>query len=71
MNSDKKFKRSAKLLDDGLIQLNVDAKTQVVRKVRDQDFEDWPDLEKPKAKRGRRKKVETHDAEGNTESSAE
>lgn len=61
MNQEKKFKRSARLLEDGIIEINVDAKTQVIRKVRDSDFKDWPDLEKPKAKRGRKKKVETHD----------
>ena len=33
--------------------------------------EDWPDSEKPKAKRGRKKKVATDDDSATTESSSE
>lgn len=70
MNTDRKFKRSAKLLEDGMIEINVDAKTQVIRKVRESDFKDWPDLEKPKPKRGRKKRVKADgDDQESTESS--
>jgi hypothetical protein len=68
----KKFDRYAKLLEDGKIEIHGDAKSVVVRKVKDQDFIDWPDLEKPKAKRGRKKKVvENVDNQGNAQSDAE
>ena len=68
-----KFTRFAKLLDDGMIEVHCDSKSVVVRKVRDSDFKDWPDLEKPKAKRGRKKKVvaDGNDDQGNTESGTE
>lgn len=67
-----RFNRSAKLLEDGKIEINCDAKSIVVRKVKDQDFIDWPDLEKPKAKRGRKKKVKVDgDNQGTAESDAE
>ncbi len=69
MNNEKKHKRHAALLDDGMIEICADAKTTVVRKVRESDFTDWPDLEKPKAKRGRKKKVTSDDNDsGATES---
>ena len=66
-----KFDRRATLLPDGMIEICADQKTTVVRAVRDSDYADWPDLEKPK-KRGRKKKVVTDgDNQGNTESSPE
>ena len=67
-----KFKRLAKLLEDGKIEIHCDAKSVVVRDVRDSDFTDWPDIEKPKAKRGRKKKVvKDVDDQGTTEPGAE
>jgi hypothetical protein len=50
-----KFERYATLLEDGKIEIHCDAKSIVVRAVKEQDFIDWPDLEQPKAKRGRKK----------------
>jgi hypothetical protein len=71
-----KFERYAKLLENGEIEIHCDAKTSVTRAVRDQDFIDWPDIEKPKAKRGRKpgskNKAKTDgDNKGNTQPSPE
>lgn len=66
-----KFNRCAELLPNGKIQISSDPKSVVVRAVRDSDYADWPDLEKPK-KRGRKKKVVTDgDDQGTAESSPE
>jgi hypothetical protein len=71
-NKKNSFERTAKLLEGGKIEINADAKTVVVRKVKDEDFITWPDLEKPKAKRGRKKKVKVDgDNQGTAESDAE
>lgn len=62
------YKPSAELLEDGQIQIKCDAKTVVVRAVKEQDYIDWPKLSKPTAKRGRKKKVVADgDDQGNTE----
>lgn len=66
----KEPKRYAKLLDNGMVEIHPDAKTVVVVPFRESLLEDWPELEPPKPKRGRRKKV-TDDAQGDAESSSE
>ena len=68
--AEKEPKRYAKLLDDGRVEIHPDSKTVIVREFDESLLEDWPELEPPKPKRGRRKKV-TDDAQGDAEPSSE
>lgn len=71
-----KFKRSATLLDDGMVRFEVDKYNVTIRKLRGSDLESWPKLveqvearkAKPKPKKRRSTKVRKDDAEGNAKS---
>jgi hypothetical protein len=56
---------TAKLLEDGFIEIRVDSHTVVTRRVKERDKLEHPELFKRKA-RGRPKKVAVNDSQGST-----